>query len=611
MKRILLSILSIGVLAACSPETQEEENSSAASAVSERTFKTYCNPIDIDYTYMSHYRARNNVSYRSGADPAIVNFKGKYYLFVTRSHGYWVSDDMSNWEFIRPQSWYFNGSNAPAAAVKDGKIILLGDPSGRGAVIQSENPDLGDWETNFAVINVPGGVQDPNLFVDDDGKVYLYEESSNKWPIHGIELDAENYYIPMGEQVDLFNLEPEKHGWERFGQDHKSDLKPFIEGPWMVKHNGTYYLEYGAPGTQWNVYADGVYTSDSPLGPFTYAPYNPISYKPGGFLKGSGHGSTVEDNNGNHWHFATMAISVNYKFERRIGMYPAGFEEDGQMFVNTAYGDYPHYLPDTDVEEHKHRFTGWMLLSYNKPVKTNSAEVNKDINVVDESEGGYMQEQIREFDIGQINDEEIRSYWVSEANNDSIYVELDLEKPMDVKAVQINFQDFNSEIFGRPDTLRQQFVIKTSLDGTNWETVADYSKNQRDMPHGYVELDKAVEARYVRYEHVYCTNKYLAISELRVFGNGQETLPETPSNFSVKRQSDRRNADLQWDAVDGAMGYVIYWGINKDKLNLAAQMYGQNAYELRALNTDQGYYYQVEAFDENGISKKSEVRYTE
>ena len=89
----------------------------------ERHYKTYCNPIDIDYSYMSHNRVRANVSYRSGADPAVVNFKGKFYLFVTRSHGYWTSDDMSNWKFIRPQSWYFNGCNAPAAAVKDGKIM--------------------------------------------------------------------------------------------------------------------------------------------------------------------------------------------------------------------------------------------------------------------------------------------------------------------------------------------------------------------------------------------------------------------------------------------------------------------------------------------------------
>jgi hypothetical protein len=606
----LVCVLPLVVLVSCA-EPGSKATESEVSSVAKRSYKTYCNPIDIDYSYMSHYRARNNVSYRSGADPAIVNFKGKYYLFVTRSHGYWVSDDMSNWKFIRPQSWYFNGCNAPAAAVKDGKIILLGDPSGRGAVIETDNPELGDWTTNFAVINVPRGVQDPNLFVDDDGRVYLYEESSNKWPIHGIELDPNNWYVPIGEQVDLFNLDPEKHGWERFGQDHKSDLKPFIEGPWMMKHGDTYYLEYGAPGTQWNVYADGVYTSKSPLGPFEYAPYNPISYKPGGFLKGSGHGSTVQDNNGNYWHFATMAISVNFKFERRIGMYPAGFEEDGQMYVNTAYGDYPHYLTDTEVDAHKNRFTGWMLLSYGKPVATNSPLVESDVNVVDESGDGYMLGQITDFGIEQINDEEIRSYWVSVANHDSIYVQVDLEEVMDVKAIQINFQDFKSEIFGRPDTLKQQFVISASLDGEQWEVIADYSENQRDMPHGYIELPEAVEARYIKYDHVHCSTKNLAISEFRVFGNGKEEVPAAPADFTVERQEDRRNALLSWTPDPEAMGYVIYWGIAEDKLNLSAQMYDQASYELRALNTDQGYYYQVEAFNENGISERSEIIYTE
>ncbi|MAU26800.1 MAG: 1,4-beta-xylanase [Muricauda sp.] len=577
-----------------------------------KDFKTYCNPLDIDYTYMSHYRAKNNVSYRSGADPAVVNYNGKFYMFVTRSHGYWTSDDLSDWRFIRPQSWYFNGSNAPAAAVHGDKVIVLGDPSGRGAVIETDNPDLGDWKTNFAVINMPGGVQDPNLFVDDDGRVYLYEESSNKWPIRGVELDPENYYIPLGEQTDLFNLDPEKHGWERFGQDHRSDIKPFIEGPWMMKHNGTYYLEYGAPGTQWNVYADGVYTSKNPLGPFEYAPYNPISYKPGGFLKGSGHGSTVQDNNGNYWHFATMAISVNYKFERRLGMYPGGFEPDnGQMYVNTAYGDYPHYLPNIDVENHKNRFTGWMLLSYDKPVSTNSPLVEGRPNVVDESESGYMQEQITDFGIKRINDEEIRSYWVSAANHDSIYVDIDLRKVHDVHAIQINFQDYKSTIFGRPDTLRQQFKILASLDGKNWKTIADYSKNQRDMPHGYIELPKPEPARYIRYDHVHCTNNYLAISELRVFGKGRGKLPKTPKNFKVERQTDRRNVDLTWDAVKGATGYVVYWGIHPDKLNLSALMYDKLNYELRALNTDQKYYFQVEAFNENGISERSKILETE
>ena len=573
--------------------------------------KTYCNPIDIDYSYMSHYRSDSDVSYRSGADPAIVNYKGRYYLFVTRSHGYWTSDDMSEWTFIRPVSWFFNGSNAPAAAVYDGKIIVLGDPSGRGAVIETDNPDLGDWKTNFAVINPPGGVQDPDLFVDDDGKVYLYEESSNAFPIRGLELDPKEHFIPVGEQVDLLALDPEKHGWERFGQDHKSDLKPFIEGPWMVKHEGKYYLEYGAPGTQWNVYADGVYVGDSPLGPFEYAPYNPISYKPGGFLKGSGHGSTVKDNAGKYWHFSTMAISVNFKFERRLGMYPAGFEEDGQMYVNTAYGDYPHYLPHSPVESHKNRFTGWMLLSYNKPVKTNSPLVEDDVHVVDESDSGYMLEQIKGFEIQKINDEEIRSYWVSARNSGDIFVEMDLEAPMNIRALQVNFQDFKSKIFGRPTDLKQQFRIKTSLDGNSWRTVADYSANTRDMPHGYIELREPVEARYVRYEHVDCSNEYLSISEFRIFGKGKGQRPATPSNFKARRETDLRNAALTWDKVEGATGYVLYWGLREDRLNNSVLIYDKNEYELRALTTDQSYCYQVEAFSENGISEKSQVLRTE
>ena len=129
----------------------------------------------------------------------------------------------------------------------------------------------------------------------------------------------------------------------------------------MTKNNGKYYLQYAAPGTEWNVYGDGVYTSDSPLGPFTYAEYSPFSYKPEGFITGAGHGSTVTDPYGNFWHFGTMVVGVNYYFERRIGMFPSGFDQDGQLFANTAYGDYPHYIPSEEKKTDDDLFTGWML----------------------------------------------------------------------------------------------------------------------------------------------------------------------------------------------------------------------------------------------------------
>ena len=91
----------------------------------------------------------------------------------------------------------------------------------------------------------------------------------------------------------------------------------------MTKHGGRYYLQYACPGTEFNVYADGVYVSESPLGPFAPAENNPFSMKPGGFMRGAGHGSTVEDKNGAWWHAATMQISMNHSFERRVGLWRA------------------------------------------------------------------------------------------------------------------------------------------------------------------------------------------------------------------------------------------------------------------------------------------------
>ena len=102
----------------------------------------------------------------------------------------------------------------------------------------------------------------------------------------------------------------------------------------MTKHNGTYYLQYACPGTQYNTYADGVYTSKSPLGPFTLQVSNPFSAKPGGFMTGAGHGSTIADKYGNYWHASTMRISVNHDFERRVGLFPAGFDKDGVLYCN-------------------------------------------------------------------------------------------------------------------------------------------------------------------------------------------------------------------------------------------------------------------------------------
>src|SRR5690606_32767512 len=166
-------------------------------------------------------------------------------------------------------------------------------------------------------------LQDPDLFIDDDGQAYMFWGSSNKFPIRAKTLDRHKRFRPSEKTYELFNLVPDKHGWERFGENHRDTvLGGYIEGPWLTKHANKYYMQYAAPGTEFNVYGDGVYVSDHPLGPYRYAPNNPIAYKPGGFANGAGHGSTVLGSGNQYWHFGSMAVSVNVGWERRICMFP-------------------------------------------------------------------------------------------------------------------------------------------------------------------------------------------------------------------------------------------------------------------------------------------------
>ena len=81
--------------------------------------RTYCNPIDIDYKY-NYEQLNDSISYRSGADPVIINHRGEYFLFATISGGYWHSKDLSDWRYIVPDKWPMEDMCAPAAmSVRD------------------------------------------------------------------------------------------------------------------------------------------------------------------------------------------------------------------------------------------------------------------------------------------------------------------------------------------------------------------------------------------------------------------------------------------------------------------------------------------------------------
>ncbi len=554
--------------------------------------RTYCNPINIDYGYTPIPNFAEQGKHRATADPCIVLFRGDYYLFSTNQHGYWWSSDMLHWNFVprlflKPGVQSYDDLCAPAAWVMDDKLYLIGSTYTKEFPIWvTSNPKTDDWTE--AVDKFQAGAWDPAFFLDDDGRLYLYHGSSNEYPIYGWEIDRKTLQ-PIGEHKELIHLDPQIHGWERFGEYHDNTfLKPFIEGSWMTKHGGKYYLQYGAPGTEFSGYGDGVYVGTNPLGPFTYQEYNPFSFRPGGFARGAGHGATYQDKYGNWWHVSTIVIAVKNNFERRIGIWPASFDKEGILHCEMAYGDYPTTLPTGPEDPSQSHFAGWMLLNYNKAVQVSSTL------------GGYS----ANFAV----DENIKSYWSAKTGNSGEWFQTDLGDESTVSAIQINYADQDATVLGKPMGQYHRYRIYSSSDGRNWSLLVDKSKNSTDVPHDYVELEKPAKARFLKMENLHMPCGKFALSGFRVFGKGQGSSPPPVKNFiSLRGDSERRSTWLKWQADDDATGYVIYFGVAPDKLYGSVMLYGVNEYYLSALEANRPYYFQIEAFNENGISKRSEV----
>ncbi|MFL5772797.1 MAG: family 43 glycosylhydrolase [Flavisolibacter sp.] len=557
---------------------------------------TYCNPVNIDYGYTPIPNFSEWGRHRATADPVIVHYKGDYYLFSTNQWGYWWSNDMVKWNFIsrrflRPWNEGYDELCAPAVGIIGDTMIVFGSTyTSQFTIWMSTNPKADEWKPlvdSFAI-----GGWDPSFFTDDDGKLYMYNGSSNRYPMYGVELNRKTM-DPYGTRKEMYMLEDWRYGWQRFGEYlDNTFLDPFAEGSWMTKHNGKYYFQYGAPGTEFSGYADGVVVGDNPLGPFT-PQSDPLSWKAGGFARGAGHGATFQDHWNNYWHVSTIAISVKNNFERRIGIWPAGFDKDDIMYCNTAFGDYPHYLPSGSRPDQYSpagdgAFTGWMLLNYNKPVQVSSTLGNYAAN--------------------QAVDESIKTYWSAATSNKGEWIQSDLGNVSTVNAIQINYADQDAEFLGKSLNVFHQYKLYYSTDGKKWNVLVDKSNNKTDVPHDYVELSQPVQARFIRLENIHMPTGKFAISGLRVFGKGNGKVPVEVKNFIVLRtEKDKRSAWIKWSPVDNAYAYNIYMGTAPDKLYNNIMIYNANEYYYKGMDKLKTYYFQIEAINENGVSKKSEV----
>lgn len=595
---------------------------------------TYCNPINIGYNYATENHNRIPESRRSSADPVIINYKGDYYLFATNQAGFFWSKDLSDWNFVygsfqrKPSD---DDQCAPAAWVVNDTLFYAGSTWKKDHPIwKTADPKSGKWLRHVDTAMLP--TWDPAIFQDDDKKVYMYYGSSGKLPLVGVEVDYDTW-LPKGNQADyaklysatevediqrpygeikaVVGLDPATHGWERFGPNNDMEPAPwgnFIEGAWMTKHNDKYYLQYGAPATEFKGYANGVHVGNNPLGPFTYQKHNPMSYKPGGFVIGAGHGNTFADNYGNYWNTGTCKISIKDRFERRIDMFPAGFDKDDIMYSITSYGDFPILLSTEKRDQTKGASSGWMLLSYKKPVTVSSTEECMEVETHRVDNGGKKVLEKMCYDASNLTDENIQTYWSAKTANKTEWLQLDLGRKMQINALQINYADHKATQYNKAMDIYYQYKIYMSDDAQNWKLVVDKSKNDKDAPHDYIELTKAIMARYIKMENIHNASGLFAISDFRVFGNGLENAPKPISNFKVNRDKlDTRNAMISWKQQNDAIGYTIYYGIEADKLYNAIMVYNAGSYDFRGLDKGTKYYFTIEPFNENGIGRKNKI----
>lgn len=541
---------------------------------------TFCNPINLNYAYRPAGRWNpGGVVAREAADPVIVLFKDEYYLFSSVTNGYWSSKDLATWAFIPCTDAQLRGicRYAPTA-------MVIGD-----TLYWHQSEHLKDL---YKTTNP----KDPNAWVrvyDDhtlqhDAFMYYDPTENRVWNSYGCDAggpisvqELDRTTLVPGRGTDLLRWKPKEHGWEARGGC-------YMEGSQIFKHNHQWYLVYSGFNLS-ATYANGLYVAPSPLGPYTYAPYSPVADKEVGFSNGAAHGCFFQDKFGNWWNVTCAALGVSHGFERRLNLFPAGIDADGQLYTNTTLGDYPIRVADAPRDHRQNMFAGWMLLSKGKPVTVSSTAHGTPAEAVDEN---------------------IKTWWAAKGGANE-WLQCDLGAPCTVNAIQVNFAENN--VKSRDESQKYfQYKIEGSADGTAWSVMVDHWDSTADAPHDYIELPKAVSARYVKITSRFCAGDGdLALRDLRIFGSTGGARPAAPGACTVTREADPRFATLSWPAAEGAEGYVIRYGIRPDKLYNQYQVVKGTTHRMNTLNLGTDYFFRIDAYNANGYTLGTAVAGTQ
>ncbi len=540
--------------------------------------RTFCNPVNINYRYQRNFFSRES------ADPLILIYHDTYFLFASHGEGYWTSEDLVQWNFIRVDINKYPDFElyAPGTCVVGDRLYITFSQGGN--ILYSDNPfDPDSWVN----IGRPYVWHDPAFLYDDDGYVYVYEGLGDTC-LHASKLDPKNNMRLVEGPVPIFYSDYENRGYDRCGDNNEIERMPSLEGAWVNKIDGRYYLTYATPGTEFSTYCDGVAVSDSPLGPFENCDNSPTVFKATGFMRGAGHGCLFEDKKGNLWKIDTVSISVNTSFERRLCLFPAKIAEDGKLYTNTLRGDYPMYYPHEVDDPFTQCDAGLQLLSYGAAGTASS--------VLDEDHSPAY-----------AADENLKTWWSAKNGEPGEWIALDLGERYPVKAVHVNFADQDIvDTTGRDNGFSYKYTLEASDDGICWRMLTDRRGNDDDHPHEYFEYDDE-GFRYIKltnHGNIPAGGRF-AVSGIRVFGDSVGAAPEKAPDFTAVRDEDGRNMRVTWENVPDAEGYFVRFGVNENELHTHFQIIGATEANIRCLIKGVRYHVTVDAYNKGGITRGS------
>ena len=496
MKRIVLAVLIIFVSFA--------DQTVNASEIEIGKTPRYCNPLPMPTASTGS----------ASGDVTVIREHGTYYMYCTGG-GAWISGDMLNWTYQHVE----NVPVAPDVVKYNGSFYMCGND---GPLFKADHPlgpftSLGDWKNTPDVAGGWNGAFDMEIYIDDDNTPYLYYSGRGVSGIFAVKLDPDDLTRFAGPLKHLFGFNSE-HVWECYGEMNEYTDVSWVEGPWMHKHDGIYYLQYSASGTQWKTYAEGYYTSNSPMGPFTYAPNNPLLRKTDGLVTGPAHGSVVEGPGGNLWQFYTIVLS-NPPGGRRIGMDRIIFDKDGNMSVHVT--ETPQWAPNTISDPTKGN-SGSMPVTINKIRAMNA--LSKASSEQPGREAAYAVDNSS-------------GTWWEPAPTDSLptlTIELspatrfDVVQLFTIDAVRLMFKGsrrFRRSASTPPVPDIYQYNIEVSMDGKEYVTALDQTKNTISR-HTIFEEIPPVNTRFVRLTLTnWPQSTPLGIIEFTVFGQAADFLP--------------------------------------------------------------------------------------